>query len=90
VTTKLKPAACLACGAPLDAATAFAEKGHASEPKPQPGDFTLCIHCGHLMVFTDDMRLRQPTRDELDEAAADQKITDASFAIAELRRRHAL
>ena len=60
--------ACTACGKVLDRAMTEGGRG------PGPGDFTICLTCGHLMVFGDDMALRDPTRDEMREMAGDPTI----------------
>lgn len=33
--------------------------------KPRPGDLAFCDQCGVCHAFTDDMRLRYPTDDDL-------------------------
>lgn len=57
---------CLNCGKRLNAATALA-----GEIGPQPGNFTVCLDCGHLMVFAADLTLRAPIDAELTEIAGD-------------------
>lgn len=32
---------------------------------PAAGDFTLCIRCGEIMVFDDNLELRSATEDEI-------------------------
>ena len=62
---------CTACGAPLDVATSF------SQPEPPvPGDATICIMCEHLMVFGDDMKLRDPTEAEYEKLAGNAQIAE--------------
>ena len=43
----------------------------ASHPRddsaPVPGDITICIYCGYLMAFTDDMTFRELTEEEIKE-----------------------
>lgn len=57
-----------------------ATKGFASEPAPEPGDFSLCIYCGSILVFTEKLALRMPTILELQEVEHDQAIQDAQRA----------
>lgn len=51
---------CLGCGKRMDGATGV---DHRSRPKP--GHITICIGCGHLMAFAEDMRLRNLTDAEM-------------------------
>lgn len=32
---------------------------------PRPGDMTLCLRCGDIMAFNDDMTLRSLTEDDI-------------------------
>lgn len=50
---------CPFCDAPLDAATS--PEGYT----PFPGCWTVCLVCTQLLIFTDDMRLREATPAEL-------------------------
>jgi hypothetical protein len=34
------------------------------DDQPKPGNLTICLDCGHVMVFGDDMWPRNPTREE--------------------------
>jgi hypothetical protein len=47
---------CLNCHKKLDSATATAEK----DAQPKPRNLCICIECGHVMVFGDDMWPRKP------------------------------
>lgn len=60
---------CISCRKELDAAS-----GVGVEAKPEPGDVTVCIGCGHIMVFADDLRLRNPKDDEMREIAGRPEI----------------
>lgn len=46
MTTRMKPQPCAGCGYVVDAVT-----GLESEWEPSPGDYNLCMTCGHLTVF---------------------------------------
>jgi hypothetical protein len=60
---------CTNCGKKLNAATSpFAQDN------PAPGDATVCIKCNHIMIFDENMRLRNPTDEEFDEIAGDEEI----------------
>jgi len=67
----LPSSVCLGCGDKLDAATKTFGPG-SSDPKP--GDMTICFRCGHQMVFTRSLRLREPTKAEQRKAALDPRI----------------
>lgn len=68
---------CTNCGWECDDAT-----GVATEDDPSPGDFTVCIECGHLMAYADDLTLRDLTDAEVIEIAGDSRIIAAQRAIA--------
>ena len=63
--------ACLSCGEMMDGATAVGEEG---EIVPKPGDFTVCMYCGHLMVFDDQLAFRNPSDAEIIELAGDERV----------------
>lgn len=73
---------CLACGCIIDAATAVD-----ANAKPSSGDFTLCLKCGHIMVFTRRLRLRNATASEYKLAVADQRVMKVLQAVGALRGR---
>jgi hypothetical protein len=62
---------CLGCGKPLDGATAVVVD---EDTSPDPGDLTVCIYCGHLMAFGDDLQLRELTPEEQVYIAGDKRI----------------
>lgn len=59
MTTELKQT-CPACGYPMDCATGI---GH--QRSPSPGDVTVCISCGDISLFNDDLSLRTPSPGEM-------------------------
>lgn len=69
---------CHNCGHKLDTASAQQEKRH----RPTPGDATVCLHCGHFMIFADDLTLRAPTDDEVVKWAADPDMVKYQAACA--------
>ena len=80
--TKLKRAPvpishCTGCGKLCDDAT-----GLATERNPRPGDFTICFGCGHLMVYSDELTLRDPTNAEVVEVAGDPRLIAAQRVVA--------
>lgn len=62
--------ACPSCGKVLDCATAVGSK----KARPAPGDFTVCLTCGHLMAFGYGLQLRELTFAEIIAIAADPRI----------------
>lgn len=67
---------CLCCHHPVDRASQV--DGNSG---PQPDDFTICIKCGHVMVFAKNLEFREATESELKEIAQNQTIQRAVFAI---------
>jgi hypothetical protein len=77
-TTKMPGARCTNCRCMVTAATdAFDDNA------PSPGDATVCLMCGHLMIFTKALQLRDPTDAEQIELAGDPRIV----AINNVRKR---
>ena len=66
---RLPPSPCLHCGALTD--TAFSVGG---DNAPSPGAITLCIECGHIMAFADDLTLRNLTSEEIHAVAGDPRL----------------
>jgi len=54
---------CLRCRKKLDAASYIKDESKS----PVPGDVTICMYCGYLMAFTDDMTFRELTEEEIKE-----------------------
>lgn len=52
---------CPVCGYGFDYATCVSDKDH----RPRAGDFSLCMKCGELMVFTPEIKLRAAAVDDL-------------------------
>lgn len=80
-THRHKGTHCLACGAILDASTGVG----AEYTPPVEGDVTVCIVCGHLMIFTADGSLRHPTADELAECQEDERIMAVTAAVGKIK-----
>lgn len=60
---------CLDCGRELDTATSFDSK-----QQPKPGDISICLHCGNVMVFADDLSLRELTEQDAHDIAGDPNL----------------
>lgn len=59
--------------------------------KPRPSDVTLCIHCGEVMMFDDDLKFRHLTQDDVIRIMADTElmfnIVMAKQALIEVKKR---
>ena len=64
-----KPSYCTSCKKILDGTTCVND-----EVKPNPGDITICMYCGNVMAFDDDLSLRNLTIEEKHMVAND-KVT---------------
>jgi len=73
---------CLCCNKRLDGASAVTDDGN---PRPEPGNFTICVYCSHLMVFDADLKVRQPTDEEIREAAGDPDLVRAMRVTGRIR-----
>lgn len=60
---------CLGCGKKVDDVICVSGKG-----SPRPGDVTVCLYCGHIMVFVEGGDLRNPTSSEMDKIAGDRRV----------------
>ncbi len=80
---------CLNCGEKLDGASVIDESDKLvnRNPAPRPGDFTICIKCAHLMIFSDDGGFREPTKEEAFDIAGDKRLLAAVEAISQAQAR---
>jgi hypothetical protein len=53
---------CPMCGRLSTAATSV---DRSADPRPTPGDVSLCFGCGEILVYGDDLKLRAPELEEL-------------------------
>lgn len=65
---------CPNCHKVLDGATGVDDGGVNDDLMPDPGDATVCLYCGHLCIYGNDLRLRHPTSGEMSEIAGDPKM----------------
>lgn len=75
---------CLVCGYSFDCAS---RPGIDQTKRPRPGDFSLCLRCGEIYVFQDDMTVRLPTVKELMELgeAEHKELTEVQTMIRKER-----
>lgn len=66
---RLAASPCLHCGRELNGAASVGE-----DAAPEPGAATVCFFCGNIMVFADDLTLRNLTDAEAREIAGDRRV----------------
>jgi hypothetical protein len=44
------------------------------QQKPRAGDYTVCLKCGHLMSFTDDLRMSELTIAQMLQIGGDKRL----------------
>jgi hypothetical protein len=78
-STRMPVTLCWHCDRALDAATAMEDGNHV-----EAGAVSLCLYCGAVAYFTDELALRPPTEAELDELGQDTqfRIAYATFSWA--------
>lgn len=78
-------AVCLGCGKKIDGATYVGEEDQA----PDPDDITVCIYCGHIQAYAENLSLRELTPVEQLRIAGDERILaiQRARAIAENKER---
>jgi hypothetical protein len=74
--------ACLNCGREMDAAFAVQEDNHIP---PTPGSVAICFDCSHIMVYDDDLKLREPSDKDIKDIAGDPDIIRAVEVIGAAR-----
>jgi hypothetical protein len=84
-SVRTEPNHCLNCGKLCDGATAVGEAGIV---RPEPDSITICLYCGHLMVFDDEMRFRELTDAEYHEVADDPRIVAINKARVAMKAKH--
>lgn len=51
-----------------------------TDASPAPGDITICLCCGHLMAFADDLSPRALTDAEMVAIAGDRRVLAVQHA----------
>jgi len=77
-TVRTPKIVCADCGHEMDAASGF------GKAKPKPGDISICMYCGHIAAFADDMTVRPLTVPEMIKIAGDKRIVELRQAIYEV------
>ena len=68
MTTRFPEMGCLRCGALMDAASHLTD----DDATPEPGDVTICLYCGMLMAFSEDLTFRELTEEEITKVPLDE------------------
>lgn len=84
-TTRTPLARCTRCRAEVEAASAL---NHTRQPRA--GDVTICLECGHAMVFAADLTLIDPDPEKLRQIRADPIVRkfQAQFRNASFKAIH--
>ena len=57
---QVPPSSCTNCGKVMDGATCIG-----ADSAPEPGDASVCLNCGHIMAYGDDLKMRNLTDAEV-------------------------
>lgn len=71
------PLVCPQCGTILDVHESLDDPLSA----PDPGDATICMHCGQLLVFTETPGVRFPRLQELEHYLKDPRVQAGYVAL---------
>jgi|GEM_PF-6175249 len=74
---------CRVCGIDLDAVSEISREDSGKELPvvASPGDITVCINCGTVSVMSDELRLREPTHEEMEVVRGDERVVAAIGAV---------
>ncbi len=81
--TRMPECRCLNCGRKFNAAG-----GVNAEDAPEPGNICLCIECGAVMLYGEDLTVRGMTREEMDDLSNDAEAMQ--FLARQVRKIHML
>lgn len=49
---------------------------HDPKARPEPNDITVCIYCGHICAFDDNLKLRELNDEEIRNVAGDPDLLE--------------
>jgi hypothetical protein len=84
-THRHKITRCINCHHKLDAATTHPLE--LDQRRPRGGDTTVCIECRHIMIYNNDLTVRNPTDEEIIDLAGDKDIIALMKLFAEFDKR---
>lgn len=76
-TTEIPTAYCPSCKTQLDCASDMKAAN-----KPKPGDYTVCIRCGHILIFGAGLKLRELNDSEIVQIAGERHLIEIQKARA--------
>lgn len=82
MSQRTQPCHCLNCGHLVDAVSVVGDE----EPTATPGDFTVCLYCGHVMALDDKLQLRELTDAEMIEVAGNPELLEVQRLVAAWRK----
>lgn len=68
MSERIKRTTCINCGHTLDACTAMEDGA-----TPNPGDITICLYCGEVSAFCEDLTTRSVSKEEFESYDDDLK-----------------
>ncbi|MBO4228364.1 hypothetical protein [Bradyrhizobium neotropicale] len=77
-TSQVPWSTCTGCGKEIGAASAIDD----DSAVPKAGNITVCMFCGLIMAFADDLTLRDLTHAETIEVASDDRIIALQRSVA--------
>jgi hypothetical protein len=81
LSTQTSKDQCPFCGYKVDHASSLDGKH-----RPSEGDISLCLSCAQILIFDEDLKLREPTPEEYKEASAMEGVKKAQRVIKMLDR----
>jgi hypothetical protein len=75
---------CSSCGSKLNAATFVGP----DDSRPDPGDLSICLYCGYLSAYADDLTLRPLTSAEMHAVAGSPSMLAGQRLRAEYLKQH--
>jgi hypothetical protein len=72
---------CSRCKHPLDEACCTG-----GDHKPTPGMISICVECGKITIFDEQLRLREPSEQELLDIGTRSDIVELQLYIASLHK----
>lgn len=77
---------CLKCGLVLTGAAGVVAEANVGVLTPSPGDFSVCIACGHVMAFDERLNVRELTNEEQRSMDEDDRVLLVQAARKRLER----
>jgi hypothetical protein len=79
--SRIPPSTCTGCGHALTASS-----GVGNDDVPDPGSVSICVYCGKMTVFDENLMLREPTEAERKEILEEPCVQAARRAVVMTRR----